>query len=245
MGVPRELELGCVLDGDDALPCGNLARQRVVLPEPVPPTTARSCLSDTAHESRQAYHSGSEPRRTSSRSDVMRSENFLMVRIGPSRAMGGITALTRYPLLRRAFTSGLRSSRRRPSGATMRSIRMRICSSLSNRLSMGYSTPRRSKKAERHPLTMISLTVSSSSRGWSGPNPTISSMTPSITRPRRARSNSKRPCAFTIASTAGRSSARERSGSSPPTMRTISSKPTRAMASRLTALTSARRCTTA
>ena len=67
----------------------------VVLPEPVPPTTARSCLSATAHESRPAYHSGSDPISTSCASELMRSENLRMVSAGPSIAMGGMTAFTR------------------------------------------------------------------------------------------------------------------------------------------------------
>ena len=71
------------------------ALSSVVLPDPVPPATAKSWRSDTAHESSCAYQSGSDPRPTSSSNEQMRSENLRMVRIGPSIATGGITALTR------------------------------------------------------------------------------------------------------------------------------------------------------
>ncbi len=41
---------------------------------------------------------------------------------GPLSASGGMMAFTRLPSLRRASTSGLDSSMRRPMGATMRSM---------------------------------------------------------------------------------------------------------------------------
>ena len=71
------------------------ALSSVVLPDPVPPATAKSCRNDTAHDSSCAYQSGSDPNPTSSSSEQIRSENLRMVRIGPSIATGGITALTR------------------------------------------------------------------------------------------------------------------------------------------------------
>ena len=48
--------------------------------------------------------------------------NLRMVMHGPLSASGGMMALTREPSLRRASTSGLDSSMRRPMGATMRSM---------------------------------------------------------------------------------------------------------------------------
>ena len=71
------------------------ALSSVVLPDPVPPATARSWRRETAHDSRRAYHSGSDPMSTSSRRVVILSENLRMVSTGPSMAMGGMTALTR------------------------------------------------------------------------------------------------------------------------------------------------------
>ena len=109
------------------------ALSSVVLPEPVPPATAKSCRNLTAQDSNPAYQLGSDPSLTSSSKELIRSENFRMVTQVPSIAAGGITTLTRYPLGRRALTSGLRSSTRLPKGEMMRSTTIRICSSLSNR----------------------------------------------------------------------------------------------------------------
>ena len=108
---------------------------------------------------------------------------------------------------------GLRSSIRRPSGEMMRSMSTRICSSSSNACSMGYKTPLRSKKAERQPLIMISVTVSSSMSGCSGPRPTTSSRISSMMVSRSGVAKSVGSSTLSAASTAGRSSERARAGS--------------------------------
>ena len=74
----------------------------------------------------------------------MRSENLRIVTAGPSIAMGAATALTRSPFGSRALTIGLARSRRRPSGARMRSSTIMICSGESNTASAGWISPPRS-----------------------------------------------------------------------------------------------------
>ena len=108
---------------------------------------------------------------------------------------------------------GLRSSIRRPSGEIMRSISTRICSSSSNACSMGYKTPPRSKKAERQPLIMISVTVSSSMSGCNGPKPTTSSKISSMMVSRSGVARSVDSSTLSAASTAGRNSERASAGS--------------------------------
>ena len=123
----------------------------------------------------------------------------------------------------------------------MRSMMMRICSSLSNRFGSGCSVPPRSKNAEMQPFTMISVTVSSSSSGWSGPKPTTSSSTSSTIFARVRESMSSGPCVLTTASITGRSSSRERAASGAFAMRATSANPTRSIISRF-AVRFAARC---
>ena len=111
-----------------------------------------------------------------------------MVTTGPDTAMGLPTTFTRSPFCKRAFTMGLLSSRRLPRGARILSTAIRICSEDLNTRSVSLITPARSKKTESHPLTMTSVMVGSSSSGWSGPRPKISSSTSRISRSRDATS---------------------------------------------------------
>ena len=90
---------------------------------------------------------------------------------GPSTATGGTTALTREPSGRRASTSGVSASIRRPSGSTMRSITRRTWSSSSKRTPLRVSLPARSTYTRCGPLTIISVMLGSSSSGWIGPRP--------------------------------------------------------------------------
>ena len=129
----------------------------------------------TASERSRAYHSGSDPRLTSLSKDEMRFENLRMVTAGPSTETGAATAFTRSPFARRAFTIGLALSRRRPRGASMRSMIMRICSSDSNTACAACRRPCFSKKRPRVPLTTTSLTSSSSRSSCKGPRPHMSS----------------------------------------------------------------------
>ena len=156
-----------------------------------------------------------------------------MVSVGPSMAMGGITAFTRYPFGKRAFTMGLRSSTRRPNGEMMRSRSTRICSSDSNSLPSATSVPRRSINVWSRPLTMISVTASSSKYGCSGPRPTTSSKTSAMICSRSSIVTSRRSSALTTASSAGLNSRRPRSTSPAFTMRATSEKPTRSIIKRM------------
>ena len=78
---------------------------------------------------------------------------------------------------------------------------------------MGYKTPPRSKKAERQPLIMISVTVSSSMSGCNGPKPTTSSKISSMMVSRSGVARSVGSSTLSAASTAGRNSERASAGS--------------------------------
>ena len=88
----------------------------VVLPEPVPPETKMFRRAST-HARRKSNISGvAVPKRI--RSSVVSgvAANLRMVMTGPTRLIGGMTALTREPSTRRASTIGDDSSMRRPIG---------------------------------------------------------------------------------------------------------------------------------
>ena len=123
----------------------------------------------------------------------------------------------------------------------MRSMRIRICSSSSKSLPMACSVPACSKYVNMHPLTIISVTVSSSMRGWSGPSPTTSSKTSTTTSSRSSWLSSPVSRALITASTAGRSSSRECLVSESRAKRATSANPTRSSMSRFASRTMARR----
>ena len=96
-------------------------------------------------------------------------ENFRMVRKGPPMASGWITALTREPSGRRASHSGVASSMRRPTWATILSMMRRRCWS-STKVALVFSTlPLRSTNTRSGPLTMTSVISSERSRRSMGP----------------------------------------------------------------------------
>ena len=104
-----------------------MALRSDVLPEPVPPETTMFLRSAT-HASMNFIISGlMEPKETSLSSVKSDLPNFRIVRHAPSGVIGGITAFTREPSSRRASTSGLDSSMRRPTLFTMRSITRMRC----------------------------------------------------------------------------------------------------------------------
>ena len=74
-----------------------------------------------------AISSVSEPKRIKSSTVNGSLEKRRMVRVGPTRARGGIIALTRDPSGRRASTMGELSSMRRPKGATIFSMMCCTC----------------------------------------------------------------------------------------------------------------------
>ena len=202
------------------------AFSRVVLPEPVPPLTTTLRRSDTAVANDSSWPSVRVPDSTSCRGPGRRTPKRRIERTGPSTASGGITTLTREPSASLASTIGLSSSTRRPSGARIRSIAFRSCSSSANRVSAGSIRPRRSTKTVSAPLTITSSTAGSESRSSSGPRPTVSRRIPATTASRsaspsraasrstRARTSTSRPSegpAPRAASALRRSISRERS----------------------------------
>jgi hypothetical protein len=104
----------------------------VVLPEPVPPEMTMFSRPRVQAD-RNSTRSGVMVPKASRSSTVRGSRlNLRTVSTGPVSDTGGMMALTREPSGRRASTIGLESSQRRPSGAMMRSMMRRTCSSLSN-----------------------------------------------------------------------------------------------------------------
>ena len=116
----------------------------VVLPEPVPPETKMFSRACTQARRNSNISGVAVPKRT--RSSVVNGDaaNLRTVSTGPTRLIGGMTALTREPSGRRASTIGLDSSIRRPSGAMMRSMMRITCSSLWKLMFVSSSLPSRS-----------------------------------------------------------------------------------------------------
>ena len=142
----------------------------VVLPVPVPPETRMLQRASTQALRKPTASLSSVPNLT--RSSTL-SGSFLNLRIvskAPSSASGAITALTREPSSRRASQSGLSSSMRRPTDATIRPMVCTRCSSLSKRAAVNSILPPRSTQITSGPLTMISLMLSSSRNAWIGPS---------------------------------------------------------------------------
>ncbi len=105
--------------------CGMTAESalsNVVLPLPVPPETAMLQRLRTAHTNKVSIKESNEPRSLISRREKAWDRNLRIVTAGPSRANGGITALTLCPSFKRAFTMGEDSSTRLPRGPTILSI---------------------------------------------------------------------------------------------------------------------------
>ena len=86
----------------------------VVFPEPVPPEIKMLSFASTQVLRKVAASSGNVPNEIRSSIVNGSAENLRIVRIAPSRAIGGTTAFTRLPSGNRASTSGLDSSIRRP-----------------------------------------------------------------------------------------------------------------------------------
>ncbi len=116
----------------------------VVLPEPVPPEMTMFARAFTAAPRNVAICSVSEPSPIRSLGPEQLLRELADRDAGPRSASGGMIALTREPSLRRASTIGTFSSMRRPSGATMRSMTPRSCSSLRKRASLSSRRPFRS-----------------------------------------------------------------------------------------------------
>ena len=94
---------------------------------------------------------------------------------GPSSASGGKTILTREPSFSRASTIGLDSSMRRPIAEAMRWEILATCAASRKRIGDSVTLPWRSTKTRLGPFTMMSVMLSSSNSGSSGPSPSMSS----------------------------------------------------------------------
>src|SRR5450759_1308709 len=94
---------------------------KVVLPEPVPPEMT-ILIRDSTHAFKNWTDSGvAVPYLINWSTVIGFLANLRMVSTGPTREIGGMTALTRDPSGKRASTYGLDSSIRLPNGATKRS----------------------------------------------------------------------------------------------------------------------------
>ena len=116
----------------------------VVLPEPVPPDTKMFRRASTQAFRKSNISGVLVPKRMRSSTVNGEAANLRMVMTGPTRLMGGMTALTREPSTRRASTIGLDSSMRRPMGEMMRSMMRITWSSFWNVTLVSSSLPARS-----------------------------------------------------------------------------------------------------
>ncbi len=92
----------------------------VVLPEPVPPEITMLSRAREAIFSTTAISGEMEPLLAIVSSVIVFLENLRIEIEAPSMASGGAMMLTRLPSARRASTSGVDSSMRRPMAVTMR-----------------------------------------------------------------------------------------------------------------------------
>ena len=141
----------------------------VVFPVPVPPLIMMFARARTQARRKAAEASVRVPNRIRSPTWYGSLANLRMVRMGPSIEIGGTTALTREPSRRRASQRGWRWSMRRPTAETIRSMTRSRWFSSSKRTSVRRIFPSRSTYTMSVPLTMISVRVSSSTSGRSGP----------------------------------------------------------------------------
>ena len=100
--------------------------------------------------------------------------NLRMDMYGPSRARGGKTILTRLPSFSLASTIGLLSSTRRPTSAAIRWQILDRCATSRKWTVESETRPLRSTNTRLGPLTIMSATLASSSRGSRGPRPNMS-----------------------------------------------------------------------
>ena len=175
-----QLQLGRVLDRDDALagvdqPAHGvqqrgLAGAGAAGDDDVQPA-ARGDLQHPGHRPASARRS-----RPAGRSRCCRRANLRIDRQGPSSASGGKTMLTRLPSASRASTIGLLSSIRRPiaGGDALGDVgQVLVVAEADARTARPCRAARR--RPGRGPFTMMSVMVSSSSSGSSGPRPSMSS----------------------------------------------------------------------
>ncbi len=158
--------------------------RRVVLPLPVPPEMSTLTRAWTQADRKRTISGVMDFLATRSAASSGVVPNRRIDISEPSRASGGMMALTRLPSGSRASTMGLVSSTRRPTRAAIRwMIWSRWRSSL-KAISARSSRPRRSTKTVLGPLIRMSEMVGSRSKGSRGPNPNVSSSTSLTSRSR-------------------------------------------------------------
>ena len=137
------------------------ARSMVVLPDWVAPET-RMLSPAWTEASRKAAAAGvSEPMRTRSAVRAAREECLRMLTAQCPEVMGGMTTWSLSPPGSWASTKGLDRSRRRPEARSIRSTRIRRCSS-SRIVVVSSGRPERATKTRPGELTQISSMDSSS-----------------------------------------------------------------------------------
>ncbi len=150
------------------------AFSKVVFPAPVPPEIMKLMRDATAACKNSAICGESEP--LFNRLAICRcsTPKRRIESLGPSKASGGTTALTRDPSGSRASTSGETSSMRRPTRPTMRWIMRSRWSSSAKMMFVVSRRPCRSTKTSSALFTRMSLTVGSSINVSRGPRPKTS-----------------------------------------------------------------------
>ncbi len=113
--------------------CAANALSNVVFPDPVAPDTTTFARASTAHR-----NSSTTPGGATSANATRRVANRRIATHGPSTANGGTTTCTRDPSAKRASTTGLAGSTRRPVGARIRSTNRSIAAR--SRISFGSRT---------------------------------------------------------------------------------------------------------
>ena len=114
------------------------------MPEPVPPEIRMLRRQRPAIFRTVAMSGEMLPCRAITSRVISFLENLRIEMVGPSMASGGMMMLTRLPSLRRASTSGVDSSTRRPTSVTMRVATCSTCGSSRKTTSVSSTLPLRS-----------------------------------------------------------------------------------------------------
>lgn len=156
----------------------SIAASRVVLPDPVPPTTRKARRCATMVRNTAAVSPVRVPPATRSSSVRLACRRMRMLRQVPESARGGRTAWMRMVLpssrVMHPSTNGWASSSRRPHWRASRAASRRTASSDPRSRSSCSSPAPRSIHTSRGPLTSTSVTPGRASAASSGPIPTDS-----------------------------------------------------------------------
>ena len=188
------------------------ALSSVVLPPPVPPETAMFLRARTAQLSSCAISGERASISTSSASVNDCARNLRMVSVVPLIERGGMTTLTRWPSGKRAFTMwALLVDAPAERGDDSVDDEAQLLFGVVAFVTAAIMMPSRSKKTERGPLTMISVTESSLSIFSMGPRPSTMSSVCSMRAKRSISLIGAKSWALSICSMEAVSSRRARS----------------------------------